>query len=193
MIRFSKLLNTDPKKFSPRVKTIIFCVFMSPIISFCILMAVKTFIRGSKSLNDLTHISGLINKTRYMKHLHNSTRYRAAYYEDVLVLSIKGEAQEFGFMENNESYENLKRYYGNKDAVVDIYYDKSGQQIEENVTLHTFDLSINDKRYINIEDIHESEMKASCVFSWIAIILSLFTYVIIMKNRRKIQIHKLNL
>ena len=186
MNRFSKLLRTDPKKYSHRVKTMLFCALMFPIIFFCIFMAVETFIRGSKNFSDLTHVSGIIDNKRYIKHLHNSTRYRAAYYENVIVISIKGCAQEFGFMENEKSYEDIRRiYYGNKETVADIYYDNSGQRIEENITLHVFDLKINNNTYVNIADIHDSEMKGSCIFSWVAIILSWFTYVIIRKNRRK--------
>jgi hypothetical protein len=150
-------------------------------------MAVKSYIRGSKNLNDLTHVTGIIDKSRYMKHLHNNTRYRAAYYENVLVFSIKGLDQEFGFLENDDCYRDIERvYHGNNETVADIYYDSSGQRIEDNVTLHTFDLKINDKRYVNIEDIHNREMKVSCIFSWIAIILICFTYVVIKKNRKKL-------
>lgn len=186
MNRLSKILNTDPKKYPPRIKAILFCVFMLPIISFCILMAITSYIRGSKNLNDLTHVSGIIDKTRYMKHLNNSTKYRAAYYEDILVFSIKGLNQEFGFLQNDGSFNGIERvYHGDNETAADIYYDNAGQRIEENVTLHTFDLKINDKRYVNIEDIKSREMKVSCIFFWIVIILVWFTYVVIEKNSRK--------
>ena len=63
------------------------------------------------------------------------------------------------------------------ELIADVYYDKSRQRIEQNVTLHTFDLKINDERLVRIEDIRKSELTGSLIFSLITILLSWLTYV----------------
>jgi len=133
------------------------------------------------SLKDLNHVAGIVTSERYMKHFHSGSNryvYHPSYYEDVLVLSIQGCTDEFGFMEKDKSYSDLtKIHFGDNETVADVYYDKSGQRIEENVTLHTFDLKIDDVRYIKIEEIQKSEMTGSLIFSLVAIVLSWLTYV----------------
>ncbi|MGZ4033451.1 MAG: hypothetical protein ACXVPU_00650 [Bacteroidia bacterium] len=110
-----------------------------------------------------------------MKHKHVS-KYRV-YYENVFVFSIEGCSDEFGFMEFDKNYPDLtSMHIGDNQAIADIYYDKSGQRIEENVTLNIFDLKINDERYIKIEEIQKSEKTGSFIFSLLAIVLSWLTY-----------------
>ncbi len=176
MNSISKFLNTNPKKYSPKTKTIIFCIIMLPAISFCGWFAVQTFIRGSENLEDLTHVTGIISNERIMKHRHES-KHRT-YYEDVLVISIQGCDDELGFMDHNECYSKLTNLVStDSELIADVYYDKSRQRIEQNVTLHTFDLKINDERLVRIEDIRKSELTGSLIFSLITILLSWLTYV----------------
>lgn len=184
MNNFSKFINTDVKENSPRNKIIVFCLIMFPIIAFSCWFAVQTFIRGSENPNDLTHISGVIISDRIMKHKHEG-KYKT-YYEDVLVISIQGCGDEFGFMEFNKCYSALKNLLKNNNQLVaDIYYDKSRNRIEENVTLHTFDLKINGERFLKIEDIKKSEFTGSLFFALITIILIWITYLGIKKIKQK--------
>lgn len=176
MNNFSKYLKTDPKKYSLTTKRIIFCVFMCALISFSGFMAVQTFIRGSENLEGLTHVRGKITSNRIMKSKHES-KYRT-YDEDVLVISIEGCDDELGFMEDNTCYVDLTNLMSkNRTLIADVYYDKSRKRIEQNVTLHTFDLKINEKRYIQIEDIKKSEWIGSLIFSLITLALIWLTYI----------------
>lgn len=176
MNSISKFLNTNPKKYSPKTKTIIFCLIMFPTISFCGWFAVQSIITSSENLEYLTHVTGNITNNRIMKHRHES-KYRT-YYEDVLVISIQGCDDELGFMNYNENYSKLTNLVNTKsELIADVYYDKSRQRIEQNVTLHTFDLKINNERLVKIEDIRKSELTGSLIFSLITILLTWLTYV----------------
>lgn len=178
MSHFSKFLISDPKKISPKTKTIILCLIMTPLILFCVNMSILTYKRGSKTVTDLTHVKGIINEERYIKQRHERTKYRQAYDEYILVFSIQGCDDEFGFTEKNKSYEDLANIsFADNQTVADIYYDKSGQRIEDNVTLHIFDLKINEERYIKIEDIKKSELISTFIFSIISISLLTLTYI----------------
>jgi hypothetical protein len=149
---------------------------MFPGIAFCGWLAIQTFIRSSENLKDLTHVTGIITSDRIMKHRHES-RYRT-YYEDVLVISIQGCDDELGFMDHNNCYSGLTNLVSkNRQLIADVYYDKSRQRIEQNVTLHTFDLKINNERYVKIEDIKKSELTGSLIFSLITIGLTWLTYI----------------
>ena len=172
----SKFLSTNPKKHSWRTKSIIFSLFFFPVIAIFGWFAVHTFVRGSQNLENLTHVSGVISGDRIMKHKRVG-KYKT-FYEDVLVLSIQGCEDELGFMNDNKYYSDLTNLVGqNKQLTADVYYDKSRQRIEQNVTLHTFDLKINKQPYIMIEDITKIEMTASIIFSAITILLAWLTYV----------------
>src|SRR5690348_14017020 len=94
-------------------------------------------IRSSKTFDQLNHIEGRITGTRIIKRKY-SGKFRAG-YKSVLVLSVEGASDEFGFMEGSKAYKKLfgLRKIG-KNA--DIYYDGNGKRIEEGVTLHTFDV-----------------------------------------------------
>ena len=123
---FSALINPNAK-----TKMLIFCTVMLVLIYFFVSLAIQAFLRGSLNLKDLTHVTGIIKNERYIKHLNGSTKYRPAYYEDVLVLSIEGCSDEFGLVENNKSYKDISRvHFGDNQTVADIYYNKSGKRIE---------------------------------------------------------------
>ena len=169
---FSKI---NPKKSSKKTKMVIFCILMFPIIFFCVYFAIQTYIRGSEKLQNLTHVRGIISGERIMKHQRRG-KYRN-YYEDVLVISIQGCEDELGYMDHNKSYSKLFSLVKQDIPLfADVYYDKSRQRIEDNVTLHTFDLSINGKPYIKIEDNKKRELIACIIFSVITLFLILLTY-----------------
>lgn len=144
---------------------------------FFIDMSIRTFIRGNKNLDDLTHVTGAIKNERYIKLFHSGTKFNRPYYEDVFVFSIQNCADEFGFASSNDNYADLTkvRYFGNN-TIADIYYDKSGQRIEDNVTLHTFDLKIDDVSYIKIQDIQKSERIGFYIFSLVSIAFLTMTF-----------------
>ena len=136
-------------------------------------MGVLTLIRGSKNYTDLNHIKGLVTNHRIIKHKHEG-KYRT-YFEDVLVLNIQGSSDEFGFMVFDKDYKTiLNLAQQNNPPVAEIYYDQSGQRIEQNVTLHIFDLKLNDTEIISIKDIKKSEWKGSIILFSISILFLIF-------------------
>ncbi len=141
-------------------------------------MSVRTFIRGTKTLQDLTHVTGAIKNERYIKHLNPGNRFRKSYYDDIFVLSIEGCNDEFGFITTDQNPIDLTkvRYFGGN-TIADIYYDKSGQKIEENITLHTFDLKFDDVSFVKIENIQKKEIIECIIFSLISVILSVLTFI----------------
>lgn len=147
-------------------------------IFFFIDMSINTFNRGTKTLDSLTNVIGAIKNERYIKSFHPGNRFRSSYYDDIFVLSIQGCNDEFGFLttDNNPIDLTSVRYFGGK-TIADIYYDKSGQRIEENVTFHTFNLKIDDVSYVKIEDIQKSEKIAFIICSLISVTLTILTFI----------------
>jgi hypothetical protein len=140
-------------------------------------MSVRSFIKGTKTLQDLTHVTGAIKNERYIKHLNPGNRFRKSYYEDIFVLSIQNCNDEFGFVTTDQNTIDLTkvRYFGGN-TIADIYYDKFARKIEGNITLHTFDLKIDDVSYIKIEDILKTEKIACIFFSFISVVLCVLTF-----------------
>jgi hypothetical protein len=140
------------------------------------------FERASKNLKNLTHVTGVINTERYIKVLRRSTTYRRAYYQQVLVISIQGCDDEFGFIEKDKSFSDIAMVnFANHKTVADIYYDKSGKRVKQNVTLQIFDLKINGKRYISIEDINKTATTETIILSLVALVCSLPVFIVIRK------------
>jgi hypothetical protein len=174
-------MNTKPRTFLS-AKGIIALAALIVIASFWVDLALISFERASKRLKDLTHITGIINNERYIKLFHPATKYRKPYYEQVLVISIQGCNDKFGFIEKNKSFSDIAMVnFADNKTIADIYYDKSGKRIQENVTLHIFDLKINGKTCIRIEDTIKTDMTWAIIFSLIALIFSLPVFIVIRK------------
>ena len=175
MTSFSKLLQTDPKKYPPKIKVVIFCAIMLSLNSFFIWFAIATFNRGSENLQDLTHVIGDLKGHRIIKHKYTSKH--KTYYEDVLVIRIDSCDDEFGFTERNKFYDQLSNTVNRQSPpFFEMYYDKTRQRIEQNVTLHTFDMTINGEKYLSIDEIKKSEFTGSIISSIIALLLLAITY-----------------
>lgn len=148
---------------------------MFSINSFVIWFAVATFNRGSENLQDLTHVTGELKGHRIMKHKY--TRRYKTYYENVLVIQIDSCDDEFGFIEHNKFYDELTNTVNRQSPpIFEIYYDKSRRRIEQNVTLHIFDMTINGEKYLSVDEIKNSEFKGTIICSIIALLLLVFTY-----------------
>ena len=146
--RFSK---NNPQNYSKIKKARIFFLFMFPLILFSGWIALHTYLRSSEKLEDLTKITGVVTNQRIMKHKQKGKYINT--YNDVLVISIQGCNDELGFANYNDFYSELSNLVSQDiPLLAEVHYDKSRKRIEENVTLHTFDLKINEKQYIKIED-----------------------------------------
>lgn len=158
---------------------------MLPLIFF-IDLSVESFIKVTKTLQDLTHVTGAIKNERYIKHYHGATKFQRSYYEDVFVFSLQGCDDEFGFLSSHNSYNDLTkvRYFGDN-TIADIYYDKSGERIEENVTLQIFDLRIDSDRYFTIEDTQKQWKIGFIICSLISLILLALAFFVIKSRLKK--------
>ncbi len=175
MKSISNSTRTKSNRYSRKSRTIIFCFIMSLGIIFFSYLAVATFLRGSEDLNELTHVTGAINRIRIMKHMVVSKS--GTKYKDIIVLRINGSNDEFGFMDNKVNFEKLLSLPKEGETLnANIYYDKYRKRIEQNVTLHTFELTINGEKYVDIKQIRRTEFTGSIIFSLLALTLTVFTF-----------------
>jgi hypothetical protein len=139
-------------------------------------MGVLTLIRGSKNLDDLSFVKGIITDSRTIKHTQVG-KYRTR-IKEVLVLKIEGSNDEFGFMQSTKAFNKLqnRRRFG---KTAEIYYDAKGKRIEQNVTLHTFDLTVANEKIVEIEEIKKSERLGSVFFFIATLILILIAWRVI--------------
>jgi hypothetical protein len=139
-------------------------------------MGVLTVIRGSKNFDNLNHVEGQITDVRFIKHKY-SKKFKTV-FKDVLVLSVDGTSDEFGFTEDNDAYKNLLgfRKIG---KTAEIYYDGSGKRIEQGVTLHTFDLKIGNYQVVDIADIKRRERIGSIPFISSALVFLIIAVTVI--------------
>ncbi len=143
--------------------------------SLFIWLAYATFTKESKNLQDLTHVKGELTGSRIMKHKH-SGKFRTR-YEDVMVLQVDPSIDEFGIIEYKKFYYNLAgMIIPHKPLPIDIYYDKNGQRIEQDVTLHIFDMTINGEKFILIEEVKKSEYRGAIICSTVSLLLLWFTF-----------------
>ena len=168
-----------PKKLSFTTKKIIGVAVISIPFSFFSYMGILTVIRGSKTFDKLNHVQGQVTDVRQIKHKY-STKFKTV-YKDVLVLSVDGTSDEFGFMEGNDAYEKLSSFR-EIGKTAEVYYDGSGKRIEQGVTLHTFDLKIENYQVVNIADIKRSERVGSILFISGALILLIIAIAVIRKK-----------
>jgi hypothetical protein len=118
---------------------------MLPIIGFFFYMGILTIIRGARDYKDLTLVNGTINNYRNVIHLEPRNRYGRIEKVNVLAFNVAGYDNEFGITEKDKIYLKVKGILANSDSVkIQMYYDSKGQRIEENISLHIFELKLND-------------------------------------------------
>ena len=156
---------------------------MLSLISFTGYMGVLSLIRGFKNLNDLNHVKGKVTDFRFVKHEYQSRRKTK--FKNVLVLAIDGSSDELGFVESSKDpYKSLWKILKPGD-IAEIYYDSTRRRIEENVTLHTFDLNINNFHLIHIDDIKKKERIVSFVCFSACLIILIITYKVLIRIRNR--------
>jgi len=133
-------------------------------------MGILMLRNATRSLDDLSYVKGPITNLRFIKH-QRKRKFRTI-YEDVMVLSIEGCSDEFGFMD--KKYDKLfgMRMRG-KNA--EIFYDKDAKRIEQDVTLHIFDMTIGNYRAVDIDEERKSEWFGTFVCFAISTLVLIFT------------------
>ena len=175
MTSFPKLLATDPKEDPSKSRAVFLCVFGSIMSLIFILWAIASFNRASENLQDLTHVTGNLKGHRIIK--HKTRNGRVTYYEDILVIRINNCDDEFGFGKHREFYSKLSNTITRQTPpTFEIYYDKTRKRIDQNVTLHIFDLTINGEKYLSIAEVKNADFIGAIILSTMALITLAFTY-----------------
>jgi hypothetical protein len=146
-------------------KQIIFQIIMIPITGFWFYMSVLGIIRGSKNYNDLTSVNGLVIGHRNVIHVEPPNRFGKREKVNVIAFSVTGFDKEFGITEREKIYTQVKEILSNKDSIkAQMYYDSKGQRIEDDISLHIFELKFNDLTIKTLQDEKNSERKGTLIF-----------------------------
>ena len=141
-------------------------------------MSISGIVEKSRNLNDLDYIEGKITGVEYIK--HKKTNRRRTSYNTILVLSIQGSSDKFGFPESSAAYKTLS---GMKKTGrnAKIYYDSSGQRIEFGITLHIFNLTIGNYNVIDMSKKNKEGLPVTLIFIS-GTLISLIIFISILKQ-----------
>ena len=99
-----KRLGKSERRIETLKKPIVYTILFS-ILTFLLFMGITAFMDSLKQLPDLTCTKGIIDDVYFIKH-ERRQKFKII-IEDVLVLSIEGTNQKFGFAESSEAYRTL--------------------------------------------------------------------------------------
>jgi hypothetical protein len=136
-------------------------------------MGTIEFIRSSKTLKDLRYVSGEVSDIGMVRHTERH-KYERPTIKDVLVLSIEGSSEKFGFMQHSDAFKQLLRF-NTAGKQFEIYFDPDGGRIENDITLNIYELTWGQARLIDIEETNKGH-KLIGIFVFT---LSLFLLVIV--------------
>ena len=143
---------------------------MTPIVGFWFYMSILGLIRGAKDYNDLTQVNGLISNHRDVIHVEPPNRFGRREKVKVIAFSVVGFDNEFGITERDKIYSHVNEIFSSKDSIkVYMYYDSNGQRIEDGISLHIFEIKLNDSIIKSLQDEKNSERKGTIVFSLIGL------------------------
>lgn len=130
-------------------------------ISCTTFFGVKALVRAFKNYDNLSFVKGTVTDTKMIKQIRK-TKYETK-VEDVLVLSIEGTRDQFGFTQFSDAFNYLLTFRKIGKAA-EIYYDPNEKRIQGNVFLHPFDVKIGDIKIIDIEKSKKRSRNASIFF-----------------------------
>lgn len=139
------------------------------IIGFWFYMATLSFIRSSMDYNDMVHVNGILNGYRHVTHFEPPDKFETKKQEvDVMAFNVDGFDTEFGIPEGDENYASVKGILKSSDScIIDMYYDPNGMRIEYGITLHIFELKINDKTIVTLQQTKNRDRKGILIFGLI--------------------------
>jgi len=156
---------------SNKRKLIILQLIFIPIIGFCFYMATLCAIRSSLDYDSLIHVKGIVKGFRHIKHYESPGKFeRERRGPDVIAFKVVGFDDEFGIMERDDNYTTLRDVLNYSDSnTIDMYYDPKEQRIEDGITLHIFELIIDDSVVVTLQDTKNSERKGILIFGLIGL------------------------
>ena len=127
--------------------------------------------RSSLDYNDLIHVKGIVTGFRHITHYEAPGRFETKERElDVIAFKVNGFNDEFGIMERNDNYSSVRDILHFSDSnTIDMYYDPNEQRIEYGITLHIFELKLNDSIIETLQDTKNSERKGFVIFGLIGL------------------------
>lgn len=148
-----------------KTKKIIWQAFMIPIIGFWFYMSILGIFRGAKEYNDLTQVVGLVKGYRNVIHVEPPNRFGKREKVNVITFGVVGFEKEFGITERDDIYVQVRETLSNSDSIlVEMYYDSNGQRIEDDISLHIFELKFNDLTIRTLQDEKNSERNGTLIF-----------------------------
>ena len=156
---------------SKKIRLIIFQLFLMSVIGFWFYMAALCAIRSSIDYNNLIHVKGIVKGFRHIKHYESPGKFeRERRGPDVIAFKVVGFDDEFGIMERDDNYTTLRDVLNYSDSnTIDMYYDPKEQRIEDGITLHIFELIIDDSVVVTLQDTKNSERKGILIFGLIGL------------------------
>jgi len=166
-----------------KIRRIYYFLLILLIFVFTTYICVQTLITSSKDLSNLNYIKGPITDFRFIKHKYHGRYYREK-FENVLVITIEGSTDEFGFTESrNDPYKSIWEVVS-PGRVAEIYYDQNDERIENSVTRHIYDLNISGIHLIDIKVKKRSDRILSIILFLISAGLLIFIIKIIKRIRK---------
>ena len=161
-------------------------------IGFWFYLSFLFFNNGEKTFKDIDFVNGEISSYRIIKHSEGYNRAGKKRLHDVLVFKVDGCNDEFGIENYKNEWGILGKRIDNYNKVkkiltssnsnqAEIYYDKYAKRIEEGVTLHLYDLKINNESIISFKKITGDEKKGSLIFLIIGFVF-LLIYILVARN-----------
>ena len=142
---------------------------------------VKALVRAFKNYANLSFVRGTVTDTKMIKQMRKS-KYETR-VEDILVLSIEGTRDQFGFTQSSDAFKNLLTFR-KIGKTAEIYYDPNGKRIQGNVFLHPFDVKIGEIKIIDIEKSKKRSRNASIFFLALSFLQITLVWIAV-KGKRK--------
>ena len=141
------------------------------VIGFWFYMAALCAIRSSLDYNNLIHVKGIVKGFRHITHYELPGRFERKKRElDVIAFKVDGFDDEFGITERDDNYSTVRDVLNSSDSnIIDMYYDPKEQRIENGITLHIFELIIDDSVVVTLQDTKNSERKGILIFGLIGL------------------------
>jgi hypothetical protein len=152
-------------------KLLISQLIFIPIIGFGFYMATLCAIRSSLDYNNLIHVKGIVRGFRHIKHYELPGKFESKERElDVIAFKVVGFDDEFGIIERDDNYSSVRTVLNYSDSnIIDMYYDPKEQRIEDGITLHIFELIIDNSVIETLQDTKNSERKGILIFGLIGL------------------------
>ena len=152
-----------------RKKIILSQIFFIPIIIFFINFGKEVFTNANREYGDLTFVNGRVTKIDSTTHLDLPDRAGVRKKHKIFIFQIENNNTIFGIMDENSIYESSRKHLlKNKNSIVELYYDKTGEEILKGLTLHIVELKIDNIKEKTLKEGKKKDMVLSIILFLIA-------------------------